>query len=214
MKTYKNITLSLVLVGAVVLGLVVLVRSGASGGTASLLKNLSSDDWVRGNPDAKVTLVEYSDFQCPACANYYTIVHRLTDEFGDRMKFVYRHFPLREIHAHAQIAAQAAGAAGKQGKFWEMHDQLFEHQKEWAEDRNIEERILGYAAAVSLDIDQFKTDLRSDAVEAKVNTDYSGGSLAGITGTPTFFLNGKRIQNPRNYDEFKTYILAEFGSTQ
>src|SRR3989344_9628643 len=97
---------------------------------------LTDSEWMKGNPQASVALVEYGDFQCPACATYYPIVKTLTDDYGEDLKVVYRHIPLVAIHTNAMDAARAAEAAGLQGKFWEMHDKLYENQKEWENERN------------------------------------------------------------------------------
>lgn len=181
--------------------------SGSDGGTVSVLSGaLAADDWKRGNENAKVVLIEYSDFQCPACASYYPLVKALHDEFSDSLLVVYRHFPLSQIHTNADPAARAAEAAGKQGKFWEMHDLLFERQKEWSSDRNASGTFAAYAGMLGLDTNRFISDFNSPEVIERVRSDYQGGFRAGIAGTPTFFLNGKKIQNPRSYDEFKKII--------
>lgn len=178
-----------------------------SGGTVSMLSGgLASDDWRRGNENAKVVLIEYSDFQCPACASYYPLVKALHEESGDSLLVVYRHFPLSQIHVNAEPAARAAEAAGRQGKFWEMHDVLFERQKEWLEDRNVIGAFSVYAGALGLDTGRFINDFNSQEVKERVRRDYQSGFRAGVAGTPTFFLNGKKIQNPRSYEEFKKII--------
>lgn len=181
--------------------------NGDSGGTASVLSGaLASDDWMRGNENAKAVLIEYSDFQCPACGSYYPLVKALHEEFGDSLLVVYRHFPLSQIHENAEPAARAAEAAGTQGKFWEMHDLLFERQKEWSGDWNAAGAFAAYAGALGLDTGRFINDFNSQEVKAEVARDYESGFRAGIAGTPTFFLNGKKIQNPRSYEEFKKVI--------
>lgn len=184
-----------------------LAGKGGTEETASvLLGSASSDDWKRGNENAKAVLVEYSDFQCPACGSYYTVLKALHEEFGDSMLFVYRHFPLRQIHANAENAARATEAAGKQGKFWEMHDVIFERQKEWSDDRDAQGTFVSYAGALGLDTARFVNDFNSQEVKEKIQRDYESGFRAGVAGTPTFFLNGQKIQNPRSYDEFKNVI--------
>ncbi|MDO8600978.1 MAG: thioredoxin domain-containing protein [bacterium] len=184
-----------------------LVEKGGSEETASLLLSAASaDDWKLGGENAKAVLVEYSDFQCPACASYEPLLQALHEELGDSMLFVYRHFPLRQIHANAENAARAAEAAGKQGKFWEMHSVLFERQKEWSDDRDAEGTFVSYAGALGLDTARFVNDFHSQGVKENVQRDYESGVRAGISGTPTFYLNGRKIQNPRSYDEFKNAI--------
>jgi protein-disulfide isomerase len=172
----------------------------------------SSSGWTKGNKDAKVTLVEYSDFQCPACRNSYAWIKRLNLEFNDKMLFVYRHFPLKEIHSNAELAARAAEAAGRQGKFWEMHDLLFENQSDWANQSNAEDTFIKYAQRLNLSVEQFKNDLNSKEVREKVENDYQHSIQSGIDATPTFFLNGKKIQNPRSYEEFKNLIQQALQS--
>lgn len=166
---------------------------------------VSSDDWIKGNRDASVTLIEYSDFQCPACGAFFPIVKQIGDEFGDRIRIVYRHFPLSRIHANAEPAARAAEAAGRQEKFWEMHDILFIRQKEWSRSRNEEDLFAGYADEIGLDKDQFLTDFDAREVKHKISQHQSGGNRLGVQGTPWFFLNGEHIQ-PRSYEDFVSLI--------
>lgn len=179
------------------------------GGT---VKSATSTDWVKGAPlkDAKVTIIEYSDFQCPACGAYYPMVKQLGQEFKN-LAIVYRHFPLTQ-HANARPAAQAAEAAGRQGKFWEMHDMLFENQKYWSESRVVTDIFVAYAKTLGLDMEKFKNDFNSSAAKTKIESDYQSGA-SEIDGTPTFFLNDKKIQNPQSYDEFRT-IIEQAGGTK
>lgn len=173
--------------------------------TGSFLQ-IKEDDWVKGNPEAEVTLIEYSDFQCPTCGAYHPVISQLTQEFGDKVKFVYRHFPLRQFHVNAELAAQAAEAAGRQGKFWEMHDLIFENQRDWSNNRTAREIFITYAENLNLDIEQFRRDLDSKEIKQKVEGNYQSGIRLGVNSIPTFFLNGKKIQNPRSYKEFKNLI--------
>ena len=168
--------------------------------------SVSESDWVKGNPSATVTLIEYADFQCPACASYFPLVKQLSEDFSDNLRIVYRHFPLRSIHPRAQIAGQAAEAAGLQGKFWEMHDLLYERQKEWVDDKNYEDLFAKYAQELGLDIDKFNKDLKGDITKNRVNRDYLSANKAELRGTPSFFLNGKKIVNPKDYNNFKILI--------
>lgn len=209
--------LTWVIVVAVVVGTVgsmFFVGGSNPGGnqTATLLDSISPTDWFLGKNDAKVVLVEYGDYQCPACAAYHPFTKQLVQEFGDSIAFVYRYFPLRTIHKNADITAQAAEAAGKQAKFWEMHDMLYTNQKSWESVDNAEEIVIGYAQSLGLNADQFKADLNSQSVKDKVQADYESGQKAQIQGTPTFFVNGKSIVNPNSYDEFRS-ILIKNGAT-
>lgn len=174
-------------------------------------------DWVKGNRDARVVLVEYSDFQCPACGFYYPLLKQLTEEFGDRVAVVYRHFPLKQIHKNAVLAAQAAEAAGLRGKFWEMHNLLFENQSIWSKALNPKSTFTEYAKRIGLNEGKFESDLESRDTKNKVDMDYIFGAGLGINSTPTFFLNGRKLINPRSYEEFKQIIekaVAENSVTQ
>jgi protein-disulfide isomerase len=177
------------------------------GGT---VKAADDNDWIKGAPlkDAKITLIEYSDFQCPACGAYYPMVKKLGQEFKN-ISIIYRHFPLSQ-HANAKPAAQAAEAAGRQGKFWEMHNMLFDNQTAWSGSASAEEIFTGYAQTLELDINKFKANFNSTETKTKIETDYQSGANA-IDGTPTFFLNDKKIQNPQNYDDFRSIIQQAGG---
>lgn len=177
--------------------------SDSSGG-AQIATVVLPSDWVTGNKEAKTVLIEYSDFQCPACRAYYPLVKKLIADHGDSFQFVYRHFPLSQ-HANAKPAAYAAEAAGKQGKFWEMEDMIFVNQTAWSNSKNASNIFLEYARSLELNIDQFKKDRDSSETKNKVNEDYQSGIKARVNATPTFYLNGKRIQ-PSNYDEFSNFI--------
>lgn len=179
------------------------------------INEISSFDWVKGNKESKIILVEYSDFQCPACGIYYPIVNKLAEEFGDKIAIIYRHFPLKSIHRNAEAAALAAEAAGRQGKFWEMHNALFDNQKEWSDKDNPIEYFIKYAGQIGLNInvDKFKADLSLQELKNKVKNDLAGAEENNLNSTPTFFLNGKKIQ-PRSYEEFKQIISDEIKKNQ
>lgn len=195
---------------AVVAGLAIASqKKGVSeelGTSEALSETVTAADHVRGNPMSRITLVEYSDFQCPACGAYYPLLKQLDGEYGNRIQTVYRNFPLAQIHKYAHLAAQAAEAAGKQGAFFEMHDLLFEHQSEWPDATNVKGIFLSYADQLKLDRTQFEKDMDSPDVQAKIDADQKSGNRSGVQGTPTFFLNGLKIQSPRSYDEFKQVI--------
>ncbi len=167
---------------------------------------VNAEDWVRGNRDAKVIIAEYSDFQCPACAFYHQLLEKFAEEFGDKLAVVYRHFPLPN-HQNAKPAAYAAEVAGRQGKFWEMHDAIFDGQKEWENARNADEIFVNYAQKLNLNIAQFNADIASKEIKKKVDEAYNNAIRLGLNSTPTFFLNGKKISNPRNYEEFRNIII-------
>ncbi len=165
---------------------------------------VSETDWVKGKSDASATLIEYTDFQCPACGAYYPIVKQVSEELGDKMKLVIRHYPLIQIHKNALSGARAAEAAGRQGKFWEMYDLLFMNQKEWSEAADPVKSILpSYAGKIGLDVEKFKADMADASLDDKINHDRETGNDLEISGTPSFFLNGKKMDNPKNLEDFK-----------
>lgn len=170
---------------------------------------VAATDWTQGKADARLTLVEYADFECPACAAYQPVLKEVKEAYKDDLRFVYRHFPL-PMHRNAMAAALASEAAGKQGKFWEMHDLLYAKQKEWggktAEDRGLFEQ---YAADLGLDAERFKQDMASDPVRAIVDSGRDSGTELKVRGTPTFFLNGEQLDNPGSAQEFKDLIRAK-----
>ncbi len=199
--------LAVVMGGAIVGSILVARENGGSGvsGTAFLADTVLDQDWFFGKKDARVVLVEYSDFQCPACAAYHPLVKKITEEFKNDLKFVYRHYPLAQ-HNNAIPAAKAAEAAGRQNKFWEMQDLLFANQVEWAESSAAEKKFEAYAAKIDLDLNQYKIDFKSDKVATKITNDYDSGNRSGVSYTPSFYLNGKLIKNPKSYDEFRVLI--------
>lgn len=172
---------------------------------------VTSADWTKGATSSAKILVEYSDFQCPACAAYYPIIEQLLAENPDKVLFVYRHFPLPQ-HGNAIPAAQAAEAAGKQGKFWDMYGIIFTNQKSWESSEDAKSIFIGYATTLGLDIVQFTTDYESEVIKDKITSDLKSGVKAGVNSTPSFYLDGKKI-NPTNYEEFKKLIDETATST-
>lgn len=175
------------------------------GVTKSVEIAMTENEWIKGNKDAPITLVEFSDLQCPACKSYQPMIKELLAKRSD-VKLVYKHFPLRSIHKNAQVAAQAAEAAGMQGKFFEYHDVLFDRQPDWALLSNPEEKLIAYAKEMGMDEKKFKDDLRSSKVTELINQDYSEGMKLRVNSTPTFYVNGKKITNPANVEEFSKLI--------
>ena len=206
-KVLKRTLFWLIVFGAIggsVWGLAKIAKQTPGGQQAVILDAVSTGDWTKGNADSKVTLIEYSDFQCPACGAYYPLLKQLIQEEGEKFNFVYRHFPLPQ-HGNAKNAGYAAEAAGKQGKFWEMHNMIFEGQRVWSESKKAKEIFADYAKTLELNMEQFEKNRDSQATKEKVENDYNGGQKAGVNATPTFFLNGKRIQ-PANYENFKSLL--------
>jgi protein-disulfide isomerase len=152
-----------------------------------LTLSVSERDHIQGPEVAPVTLVEYGDYECPYCGQAYAVVKQLQQRLGERLRFVFRNFPLAEMHPHAQQAAEAAEAAGAQGKFWRMHDTLYEHQR--ALDHV---HLVKYAGDLGLDTEQFRQALQSQAEAPRVREDFLSGVRSGVNGTPTFFINGAR----------------------
>jgi protein-disulfide isomerase len=150
-------------------------------------------DHAAGSKTAALTLVEYGDFECPYCRQAFPIVKELQREVGDRLRFVFRNFPLTKIHAHAEHAAEAAEAAGAQGAFWQMHDRLFERQFALDDDNLVE-----YAAELGLDADKLRGALAAGTYRSRVRDDFMSGVKSGVNGTPTFFINGVRHEG--SYD--------------
>jgi len=172
----------------------------------SLLIRADSNKISTASASASVTLVEFSDFQCTACGVYYQMVKQVTNKYKDSLTFVYRNFPLTDLHPNAQIAAQAAEAAGMQGKYWEMHDILFTKQNDWSASSSARDIFSGYAETLGINVDQFKKDIDSDAARNRVAVDVIDGNALGITGTPTFFLNNQKIENPASLSDFEVLI--------
>ena len=161
---------------------------------ATLTVPVSEDrDHTQGPPDAAVTLVEYGDYQCPYCGAADPIVKEVQARMGDRLRFAFRNFPLTTAHAHAEHAAEAAEAAAAQGKFWEMHDLLYENQQRLGDDD-----LHAYAEQLGLDVEAFDRDLADHVHADRVQEDFMSGVRSGVNGTPTFFINGAR--HDESYD--------------
>jgi protein-disulfide isomerase len=170
-------------------------------------------DHVKGNEDAKVILIEYGDYQCPACGTYYSIVKQLEDNFSnDQLAVVFRNFPLVQLHKNAMTAAKAAEAAAMQGKFWEMHDMLYENQENWSDEGDTEDIFIGYAEELGLDKDKFLSDFNSDTVQQKIDADIFSANRVGVNATPTFILNGVKLSNPGGFENMKNRIESTLNS--
>jgi len=176
-------------------------------------KNVQIPDHVFGNPNSKVILFEYGDFQCPPCASVHPTIKSITEQYKDQMQFVFRNFPIPESHPNAKAAAGSAEAASLQGKYWEMHNKIYETQTDWSELSTTDRTIFfeKLASEIGLDIKKFNTDLSSPDISEKINYDTALGKKAGVDGTPTFFLNGKKLDSKAFASEakFKELINAE-----
>lgn len=166
---------------------------------------ITASDWQKGSASASATLVEYSDFQCPACKAYAPVVEQLIKNNSDKVHFIYRHYPLPQ-HQHAKLAAYYAEAAGMQGKFFDMHDKLFVGQNDWEKSDKPEDIFLKYAQELKLDIKKLQKDTVSETVKARIENHIMSGTAANINATPTFFLNGKKIASPQSLEAFEQLI--------
>jgi protein-disulfide isomerase len=160
-------------------------------------------DHIRGPINAPITLLEYGDYECPYCGAAHAIVNAVREQMGDRLRFVFRHFPLVTIHPHAELAAEAAEAAGAQGKFWEMHDAIYENQENLSL-----VYLLNLADAIGLKLDQFKEDLGTNFYSDRVREDFMSGVRSGVNGTPTFFVNGLRYNGSWEMPDLLAAIKA------
>lgn len=169
---------------------------------------------VKGSPNAPVTIVEFGDIQCPACQQAQPIVKQMLEKYGDNVHFIFRHYPLT-IHKNAELAAQAAEAAGAQGKFFEMIDTMYANQREWENDTNPREDFRKYAQGLSLNMDQFNQDMETEW--ENISGDFALGNRAGVQSTPTFFINGEMRPGVLQAEEFdmiiQSYIQASPEAT-
>jgi len=148
---------------------------------------------VLGPPNAPVKLEEFGDFECPPCGLFHPILEQMHAEFGDKLQITFREFPLVPTHQHALAAASSAEAAGLQGKFWEMHDLLYEHQNDWKKEFDVRPVFEGYAKQIGLDVERYKRDLGGDLVAQRIFQDGKRGHSLGVKGTPTVFMNGREV---------------------
>jgi protein-disulfide isomerase len=169
-------------------------------------ERVTREDHVRGNPQAPVVVIEYADFQCPYCARAHKALTDLRDEYGDKLCLVYRHLPLSDLHPFAGFAAEAAEAAGVQGKFWEMHDALFEYQALVDPDE-----LPSLASGVGLDVSDFRDDMVSRRFRERVEGDAERARSEGASGTPAFFINGERYQGDSDHEALAGAIRAACG---
>jgi protein-disulfide isomerase len=164
---------------------------------------VSSDrDHIQGRTSAPVTLIEYGDYECPYCGQAYPIIKEVQKQLGNKLCFVFRNFPLTEIHPHAQHAAEAAEAAALQNKFWEMHDYIYEHQQA-LDDKHLET----YADKLELDLHKFKNDMYTHAYTGRIREDFLSGIHSGVNGTPTFYINGIRYNDSWDYETLLERLL-------
>ncbi len=168
-----------------------------------LIPPVNEYDHCLGDPAAKVTLVEYGDYQCLECQTAHSIIQTIQRQWGDRLRFVFRHFPQTDIHPEAFHAAEAAEAAASQNRFWQMHVHLLEHQGQLSDSHLVE-----YAIHLSLDINRFLSEMASDSHIERVQADIRSATENGVTKTPTFFINGLRYANEQGLEELHAAIEA------
>lgn len=180
--------------------------SSSSGDTSA-----SATNHTKGSNAKNITFVEYGDFQCPVCAAYEPTVQEVYKKYQNDIKFQFRHFPLQQIHANAFAASRAAEAAGLQNKFWEMHDQLYLNQNAWSSVSDPVSTFTQYAKSLGLNTEQFKTDFNSKKVNGAINADIAAGNKLKVSGTPSFFVNGKQIELKDLVDEDNAPSLDKFS---
>jgi protein-disulfide isomerase len=174
--------------------------------STQLKPSVGSNDHLQGNRNAPLELVEFGDYQCPHCGRAYPIIKAVQQSMGDQLKFVFRNFPLSEIHPEAFESAIATEAAALQDKFWEMHDIIFEHQLHLDP-----EYLFLYAQKIGLDLNQFKDDIQRKALADKVEADFESGVRSGVNGTPSFFINGKKYQGSWEQSELLKHFHTELN---
>lgn len=212
--TKKRIVLWSAVTVAIV-GLVALLSYvGSGGGVADdLTRPVAPSEHVKGDADASVTLVEYSDFQCSSCRSVAPILEDLLVQYPNDFRIVYRHFPLRPIHKNAQLASQASEAAGMQEKFWEYYAMLFNTQNDWTDLPDPAQFFVNLADSLGLNTTRFAEDMLNDAAREAVNRGAAEAAKMNLSGTPTFFLNGKRL-NLQSFDDLKSHVGALLPSAE
>jgi protein-disulfide isomerase len=209
----------LIVIALIVWGLIVAssksAATAANGGVTPITVShpISSADWTIGSSSAPVQLIEYADFQCPACAAYSPVIDQLLASSSGEIYYAYRYFPLPQ-HANALVAAYAATAAGLQGQFWTMHDLLFTNQTSWQDLPDPTSVFVGYATSLGLNIPKFTADANSQAVKDRVAAGLQDATAMGLDYTPTLFINGTRVANPSSYAAFKALIDAAAQSAR
>lgn len=215
LTTEKKIIIGIVsLTLAILVGGVLIMSRPQSAPTQEVVGDSSKELLVRDNSHqsakdtGKIAVVEFADFQCPACASSAPILKELKKQYGDNVNFVYRYFPLSS-HKHALPAALAAESAAGQGKFWEMEEKLFANQQEWSESTDPVPFFEKYAKEIGVDSEKVKNDVKNKTNESRIREDYNDGVSLGVNSTPTFFVNGKKQTGVLSLVEFKSIIDAE-----
>ena len=168
--------------------------------------NTQTTNHTYGEGKSGVVLIEYGDFQCPACQDYYSVIKQIKEKYKDQITVQFRHFPIVSAHQNAMVAHRAAEAAAKQDKFWEMHDLLYQNQKSWDTSNSAMKFFEDYAMSLSLDMERFRQDAASEEVNSSIKADLEAGNSIGVGGTPSFVLDGKLIETPNSIESFEQLI--------
>ena len=207
----------LIVLGVAILALGgIFVYSSSKSKTPTVTSTASVTNHSTGNLNSKVEVLEYADFQCPACGQFFPITSAVQQKYKDTVKFTFRHFPLDSIHRNARAASRAAEAAGQQGKFFEMHDLLYQNQQAWSDTSDPLTIFSGYAQQLGLDVAAFKVYYAGEAANASINADLQEGQKKGVNGTPTFFIAGKQVDNAdiSTIDKFSAKIDEALKNAQ
>ena len=195
----KQIIIAVVVVVGIIVGAMLLGGKDDSSNAGAI-----SNNWY-GQENGVVTLTEYADFQCPACAQFYPLVKQVKEQFKDKVRFEFKHFPLVQIHPNATTAHRASQAAANQGKFWEMHDLMYEQQQTWSDSSNASTIFESFAKQIGLDIEKYKLDAASSVVLSTINADIEAGKNLKVSGTPTFFIDGKQIEDTSSISTVESF---------
>lgn len=209
----KKFLVAILVVLGIFVGYFYTTKSDTKDGDASS-SSASVTNFTKGAGNKGVTLVEYGDFQCPVCGQYWPFIQQIKQKYGDDITFQFRHFPIDSIHPNARAAHRAAQAAGNQGKFFEMHDKLYENQSSWSNSSNARAVFETYATQIGLNMETFNTDFASEETNEIINADVSEGKSLGVTGTPTFLLNGRTLEDSerRSFEDLVNAIDKEIAA--
>lgn len=209
---------SLILIACVIIfgGILFVSKKDASAPKNADGSAIAPTNHTKGENKKGVTLVEYGDFQCPACAGYYALVEQVVEKYKTDISFQFVNFPLTSIHPNALLAHRSAEAANNQGKYWEMYSLLYQNQEAWSSltSAQASTTFRSYAENLNLDMAKFDTDQKSETINSLINADISKAKGLGITGTPTFYLDGKKIENPRDLESFNKIIEDAIAAKQ
>jgi protein-disulfide isomerase len=212
-----------IIVVVLAVGAAAYFSSGAATSTSNFVSTtvppITSADHITGDASSSVSVIEYGDFECPACGEWEPLMEQLRQTYGTRVEFVFRNFPLYQIHPFAMVGAYAAEAAALQGQYWQMHDLLYKDQAQWTANTTltpadvVSQFFNGYAQSLGLNVAEFDVDINSSAVQARVQRDISSGNAADINHTPTFFVNLQQIPNPSGLAQFEQILNQELASS-